>query len=421
MLADIICIGNELLTGLVENSNTGFISRRLWSLGIPVRESSTVADDRIAIRAALERAREKSDLIIITGGLGPTEDDLTRESVAEILELPLIENQKWLKRLETFFNDRGLKMPANNRKQALYIKGSTILENKYGTAPGMVIKKEGIITILLPGPPHELQYMFDHGVLPVLNSSNREGELTRVKTLKVFGLGESVLEEKIKELGKWKLPGISYVAKGYEVDLQIKGSGDSDTAGDSIEEAERLLRGLLGDYIFGSDDDTLAGIVARRLVEHKMTLSVIESCSGGLLSDIITDIPGSSEFFLGGIVAYSRSAKQNLAGIKPEILEIEGEVSEATAKLMADGSRRLFRTDFGIGITGIAGPDSDSSGKPVGLVYIAVSSRKDCQCTQLKFTGGRRAVKERASQVALNILKNTINDTVKPENRSIKN
>lgn len=417
MQADIICVGNELLTGLIENSNTGFLARRLWSLGIPVRESCVVADEENAIRTALERALEASELVILTGGLGPTDDDLTREAVAAILDLPLVENHQWLKRLEGFFNERGIKMPESNRKQALFIEGSTLLENRRGTAPGLIIKKAGKLVVLLPGPPHELQVMFDEAVLPVL-SKNNHGNLTKVKTLKVFGLGESLLEEKIKELGKWDLPAISYVARGYEVDLQIKGYGDPAAVNDSIERAENILRGLLGDYIFGSDDETLAGLVARLLIENKMTLSLAESCSGGLLSDFVTDVPGSSKFYRGGIVAYSREAKIKLLGINPQLLDLEGEVSEATAKLMANGAREIFETEFGVGITGVAGPESDSAQNPVGLVYIAVSSNKDCECKKLKLIGGRRAVKERASQFALDMLKKILEKHIDLADRS---
>lgn len=407
MQADLICVGNELLTGLIENSNTGFLARRLWSVGIPVREACVVADEENAIRIALERALEASDLVILTGGLGPTDDDLTREAVAAALGLPLVVNFPWLERLEHFFNERGIKMPDSNRKQAMYIEGSKLLENRRGTAPGLVLEVNGKIIILLPGPPQELQIMFDKAVLPILTKNNH-GKLTKVKTLKVFGLGESLLEEKIKELGKWHLPAISYVSKGYEVDLQIKGSGDLATVNDTIEQAEKSLKDLLGDYIFGSDDDTLAGLVSRLFVDKKMTLSLAESCSGGFLSDLITDIPGSSNYYRGGLIVYSREAKVNLLGIERELLELEGEVSDVTAKLMADKVRILFDTDIGVGITGIAGPESDSSGNPAGLVFIAVSSKNSIKSRELKLIGNRRAIKERASQIALDMVRRTL-------------
>ncbi len=404
MQADIICVGNELLTGLIENSNAGFLSRRLWSAGIPVREVRVVADDERAIGEALGKALKESDLAILTGGLGPTDDDLTREAVAEILGLELILNQQWFEKMDQFFSMRGIKMPENNRKQALVIKGSTILENKRGTAPGTMLNKDGKFIILLPGPPHELQIMFDEQVLPYLVKKN-QGRLTTVKTLKCIGLGESMLEEKIKAIGKWDLPPISYVARGFEVDLQIKGSGDLESASVLIDEAEKRLRNVLGDHIFGSGDDTLADIVAKLLTEKKLTLSLAESCSGGLLSDTITDIPGSSKFYRGGMVAYSLKAKIEALGLDKELLDREGEVSDAVARAMAEGANSLFKTDLGVGITGIAGPDSDLSGSPVGLVYVAVATSKLCESRKLNFGGGRRAIKERAAQIALDMVR----------------
>jgi nicotinamide-nucleotide amidase len=257
-----------------------------------------------------------------------------------------------------------------------------------------------------------MQSIFDELVLPYLVKSNRS-KLTTVKTLKCFGLGESALEEKIKEFGGAELPALSYVARGYEVNLQIKGSGDRDTADAYINQVEQKIRAVLGDYIYGIDDDTLAGSVAELLISHNLTLALAESCSGGLLSDLLTDIPGSSQYYKGGLVAYSRSAKQNLLGVDKEILDRDGEVSETTARSMAEQIRSLFLTDFGIGVTGIAGPESDASQSPVGLVYIAVASPSGCKCEQLKISGGRRVIKERAAQYALAMLRKTLLEAVR--------
>ncbi|MDZ4131838.1 MAG: competence/damage-inducible protein A [Dethiobacteria bacterium] len=407
MLADLICVGNELLTGLIENSNSGFLARRLWSTGIPVRESIVVADDLDSIKTALNRALEKSDMVIVTGGLGPTDDDLTRESVASILGLSLLVSEQWKNKLSQFFLARGIAMPQNNLKQAHIIEGSMLLENKRGTAPGLLINHHDKIIVLLPGPPHEMQLIFDELVLPYIVMRNGS-KLTKVKTLKCFGLGESALEEKIKEFGGPDMPALSYIARGYEVNLQIKGSGDRDTADAYIKQVEQKIRVVLGDYIYGIDDDTLADSVADLFVRHNLTLALAESCSGGLLSDLLTDIPGSSRYYKGGLVAYSRSAKQNLLGVGKEILERNGEVSEITARAMAEQARLLFLADFGIGVTGIAGPDSDASQSPVGLVYIAVASPGGCECDKLTIGGGRRVIKERAAQYALAMLRKAL-------------
>lgn len=404
MSADLICIGNEILTGLVENSNSGFLSRRLWSIGIDVRESVVVADEEPAIRDALDRALKKNDLVIITGGLGPTDDDLTREAVAEIIDRPLILDRIWLAKMEQFFKLRGIDMPDNNVKQAMVIDGGKMLENTRGTAPGMIVDYEGKLIVMLPGPPNEMQYMFDNAVVPVL-VEQKYCNLSMVKTLKCIGMGESMLEEKIKSIGVWDLPPISYVARGYEVNLQIKGYGNKKEAEILIEDAELRLRNALGDYIYGADDETLADVVAHELTTRGKALALAESCSGGLLSDILTDIPGSSKFYLGGIVAYSRFAKTDLLGVNAALIEREGEVSEATAKAMAEAARLKFKSDFGVGITGIAGPQSDSSNSRVGLVFIAIDGDCGFSCRELNLGGGRRVIKERSAQAALDMLR----------------
>jgi nicotinamide-nucleotide amidase len=404
VIADIICVGNELLTGLIENTNSGFLARRLWSAGIPVREVTVVADDEKAIHDSLSRALLKSDLVILTGGLGPTDDDLTREVVASFLQRKMVLNKKWLERMENFFSARGITMPQNNSKQAMVIEGSIILENDRGTAPGALIENQGKSIIILPGPPHELQNMFDRQAFPYINI-NRSGIINLVKTLKCIGIGESLLEEKIKTLGRWKIAPISYVARGLEVDLQIKGSGNLKSAAAEICDAEKAIRELLGEAIFGTDNDTLTGVVAELLRQKNKSLAVAESCSGGQLSDQITDTPGSSDYYRGGIIAYSMQAKENLLGLPSSLLQKEGAVSEKTATEMAKAVRKLFNSDIGIGITGLAGPDSDESNKPVGLVYIAVSNQEECRCSEYTFGGGRRAIKERSSQLALNLLR----------------
>ena len=404
MPAQIICIGNELLTGLVENSNSGYLSRRLWSLGVNVRAVWVIGDTVDAIKEALHRALRESDLVIITGGLGPTDDDLTRETVADILGKPLQLNPDWLDKMQDMFAARGLPMPANNRKQAMIIKGAQMLENKRGTAPGLLLEHNSKVIVLLPGPPNEMQLMFEEEVVPYLLDKRPNKEIL-IRTIKCIGLGESMLEETIKKLGRWDLPPISYVARGFEVDLQIKGYGEPESAEAMLAEADKRISTILGDYIFGRDDDTLLNVVARLLKDNKKSLALAESCSGGLLADMITDIPGSSFYFKGGMVAYSNYAKSCLLGIDPEVLAREGEVSEATATAMAEKTRLLFQSDIGLGITGIAGPESDRSRKKVGLVFIALADEAGTQCHELNLGGGRRIIKERSAQAALNLLR----------------
>ena len=404
MKVDLICIGSELLTGLAENTNAGYLSRRLWSSGIPVREQVVVPDEIEVIISSLKRALEYSEVVICTGGLGPTGDDLTRDAVARLLELPLQLDRGWLAKLEGFFAARGCPMPEANRKQAMVIEGSLLLDNPRGTAPGAIVKEGARTIVLLPGPPQELQPMFEEKVLPFLKKELSGGEIWLSKTIKCIGLGESLLEEKIKQAGAGEYPALSLAACGLEVHLQLKARGHPGAAESILRETAGRLRLALGEYIYGQDDDTLAGVVAARLSRLGLTLALAESCSGGLLADMITDVPGSSLFFKGSMVAYSTEAKINLLGIDPQLLEREGAVSEAVALALARAAGKVLSADAGIGITGIAGPESDSSGRSVGLVYVAVVFGDRINCIQLNLAGTRRAVKERAAQAALAML-----------------
>ncbi len=407
MTADIICVGNELLTGLIENSNSGYLARRLHVCGIAVREVAVIADQVQIIKKTLDNALSESTLVIITGGLGPTEDDLTREAVASYLKRELILNKTWLEKMENYFAARGIIMPPNNRKQAMGIEGSIFLENERGTAPGSLIEDHDHIIVILPGPPNEMQHMFEKSVLPQIKKLTG-GTISLIKTLKCVGIGESRLEEIIKSSGLWRFSPISYVSRGFEIDLQIKASGTFQEAESLLAEEEALIRQILGDAVFGSDDETLEEAVGVLLHGKNKTLAVAESCSGGHLSDRITGAAGSSEYFKGGIVAYSIESKVNMLGLSPEQLHTDGVISEKTAVSMAKAVRERFYSDYGIGITGLAGPGSDQSGKPVGLVYIAVADQTKVLTREYSFGGGRQAVKERSVQIALSLLRSIL-------------
>lgn len=402
MQVDLICIGSELLTGLVENTNAGYVSRRLWSCGIPVRESRVIHDSAPAIKEALGQSLERSETIIIVGGLGPTDDDLTREAVSEFLDRPLLPDAAWMQRLEKMFAGLGYPMPPANRKQALAIEGSRLLDNPYGTAPGEIIPLEhNRRIILLPGPPVEMAPMLESQVLPYLLARH----LTRkwqTKIIRTVGCGESTLEERVSQAN---LPGgvaLSYVARGGEVLLQLKSCGDG--AADLLEKAAAVLHDQLGSYIYGVNEETLAGVVSTLFKKRRLTLALAESCSGGLLADTITDIPGSSLFLKGSMVTYSNEAKQAILGVDSMLLQREGAVSAAVAMAMAGGARKALQASFGAAITGVAGPDSDSSGLPPGTVYIAVAGPWGKNSGKLQLPGTRRAIKERAVQALLTML-----------------
>ncbi len=397
--AELICIGNELLTGLVENTNAGYISRRLWSKGIPVRQQRVVPDSIPEIAAAIGEALACSEAVICCGGLGPTDDDLTREAVAALLERPLTVDRQWLQRLEQYFASRGYPMPPANRKQALLVEGSRLLPNPRGTAPGAIILAGERWIILLPGPPQELRPLFEQEVVPFFRSAGfRASWQTRL--IRTAGCGESLLEEKIKKAGLPEGVFFSPLAGGGEVLLQLKTAAAPDAEA-LLERALRCLRERLGEYIYGEGEATLAGTVAALLGSRGLTLALAESCTGGLLADLITDIPGSSLFFKGALVTYSDEAKEKLLGIAPDLLNSKGAVSEEVALAMARGARRVLSASVGGAITGIAGPESDSSGSPPGLVYTAVSGPSGERCQRTFFPGTRRAVKERAAQTLL--------------------
>lgn len=402
MQLDLICIGSELLTGLVENTNAGYISRRLWSHGIAVREERVVPDSIPAIAGALRESLLSSEAVICIGGLGPTDDDLTREAVSEALGRPLCLHPDWLRHLEHMFSGRGYPMPPGNRKQALVIEGGRLIYNHRGTAPGEVIPAgEGQRVILLPGPPQEMIPMFEEEILPLLVAETPPGGW-RTRIIRTSGCGESLLEEKVKESG---LPGgvqLSLVARGGEVLLQLKSCGER--AAGLLEESAARLREKLGGYIYGEEEETLAEALAGVFKKRRLTLALAESCSGGLLADSITDVAGSSQFFEGSLVTYSNGAKESLLGIDPGLLRREGAVSEAVALAMARGARERLAASVGAAITGIAGPDSDSSGRPAGLVYIAAAGPFGERCHRLELPGTRRAVKERAVQSLLTML-----------------
>lgn len=400
---DLVFIGNELLTGLVENTNAAYLSRRLWDSGVAVRAHRTVADSMEAIGAAVLEGLDRSEAVICTGGLGPTDDDLTREAVAGALGLALETDAAWLEKLRRFFAARGYPMPGANRKQALVPAGALLLDNPNGTAPGLLIPAGERLLYLLPGPPVEMQPMFEEKVLPML-LERAAPVIVSTRLIKCAGLGESLLEERIRELGRWENPELSLLAHGLEVRLQLKARGEPAEAARLLDEKVARLRSLLGPHIYGEGNETLAGVVASMLSDRKLTLALAESCTGGLVADTITDIPGSSLFLLGGVVAYTNEAKTGLLQVSPDLLAERGAVSEEVALTMAREARRVFSADLGVGVTGVAGPDGGTAETPVGTVYVAAAGPAGESCRRIFSTGSRRMIKERAVQTALYIL-----------------
>ncbi|SHH12539.1 competence/damage-inducible protein cinA [Thermosyntropha lipolytica DSM 11003] len=406
--AYIIATGTELLTGSTLDTNSVYLAQRLDDLGIKVVGKSVVGDTRDFIKKALLTGLETADLVIATGGLGPTLDDLTKEVACEVMQVKMELIDEELERLKEFFARRNRPMPEANKKQAMFPKEAVRLRNGVGTAPGMYLKQNGKVLILLPGPPQEMTLMFEQEAVPLLV---REWGLSigkaERKRINIFGLGESQVEEKIADIIKNpRGVSIALLAKEGEVHIRLTAEGEDKEA--SKEIMNRMVKEIeerLGSYIYGYDDETLPLAVARLAQKRKCTMAFAESCTGGLLSKMITDLPGSSEYFWGGVVTYSNEAKQKILGVNAETLARYGAVSEETAREMLRGVLSLAGADIGAAITGIAGPGGGSETKPVGLVYIAAGSKEYNQVKKFNFTGNRIIIRTLAAKTALNLIR----------------
>ncbi len=410
MRCEIITVGTELLMGQITNTNAREIARELSALGVGVYYQSVVGDNEKRLKEVFALALQRTDLVILVGGLGPTEDDITREAVAEVLNLPLGKNEFWEKTLEDFFGKRLRSMPEVNRKQAMVPRGGELLPNDRGTAPGIYLEKQGQIVVLLPGPPKEVTPMFQNQVVPRLQErlqSTGELGVLQSKILRIVGIGESSLVSKIKDiLDRQSNPTIAPLAKGAEIHLRITAFAPStQEANNLIEETAAELKAVLGNYVYGEDDENLEMAVAKLLWEQEKTVALAESCSGGYLSHRMTNISNSSGYFKSGLVTYSNPAKTEILGVDPDLIERHGAVSEEVASEMARCVRLLSDAHIGLSITGIAGPTGGTPEKPVGLTYIALETERDLSCKRYEFWGSRREIKERASQAALYLLR----------------
>jgi nicotinamide-nucleotide amidase len=406
MYAELIFTGTELLSGQVLNTHGQFLGQELSALGIEVILHTTVGDDWERMAEVFRQALRRSDIIITTGGLGPTADDLTKETVADVLGLPMVVHEPSLEAIREHFARRGMAMPESIRKQACFPAGAKILPNPKGTAPGALLETDGRVVIILPGPPWELQPMFRNSVAPYLARLAGRGAVSRSRVLKLTGIAESVVQDKIRDLTREENPRISFLVQPGEVQVRITARAEEE------QEAERLVtectekvRQRLAGFIFGVDEENLEEVVGQLLADLGATIAVAESCTGGLLSTRLTNVPGSSRYMLGGVVAYDNRLKEQLLGVPREVLEHQGAVSEETAVAMAQGVRRLLGADFGLAVTGIAGPTGGTPEKPVGLVYIALSAPDGTCCREFRFPGQRHAVRQGSTNAALNLVR----------------
>ncbi|MDO8685655.1 MAG: competence/damage-inducible protein A [Clostridiales bacterium] len=393
MNAEILAVGTELLMGQIANTNAQYISGRLPEAGINVYYHSVVGDNPVRLSECLKIALGRSDAVILTGGLGPTEDDLTKETVAAHFGLKLVLQEESLEKMIAFFNKLNRVMTNNNKKQALIPENSIIIKNKNGTAPGCIIEEAGKTVILLPGPPQEMKPMFDEYVMPYF-ASRSEKKLVS-KYIRIFGIGESAMEEKIIDLiDQQGNPTIAPYAKEGEVTLRITaGCGREEDGEPFLAPVIAEIKRRLGDFIYSTENKSLDQVAGELLIATGTTLSVAESCTGGMISSRLTSIPGISAVFNRGIVAYSNEAKIDSLGVKRETIIKYGAVSRETVVEMAEGVRRLAGTRLGLAVTGIAGPGGGTDEKPVGMVFVALVDGISIEVKELKLWGDRDRIR----------------------------
>lgn len=383
MRAEIFCIGTELLIGDIVNTNASYISKRLSENGFDVLYHSVCGDNGERIEESLKHAFERSELVVTTGGLGPTYDDISVEKCAKVLGVKCEMNEEAVKSIEGYFERSGRKMTDNNLKQAFLPVGAKIFMNGYGTAPGICVEKDGKILVMLPGPPREMKPMLENQVIPYLKKYS--SRLLVSTNVNIFGMGESSVEAALKDImTRSKNPTLAPYVNDGEVRVRITASGENEAEAKklTLEYAEHV-KNVLGNCVYDIDSPSMEGTVVELLKREKLTVATAESCTGGLLSGALTNVSGSSSVFGFGVCTYANEAKMKLLNVKKETLDVYGAVSEQTAIEMAVGVRELAKSDIAVSLTGIAGPDGGSDEKPVGLVYLGVSSKRGSYAKKL--------------------------------------
>jgi len=408
MKAEIISIGSEILRGQITDTNANFIAQKLTELGIDLEHISAVSDNPEPLLSTLKIAFKRSDLIITTGGLGPTEDDITYQVIARALNLKLIKYPEAEENLKRILKKINKIISPSNLKQIYLPEGAKIIINQYGTAPAMILEKDNKIICSLPGVPHEMKNLIKENLIPYLKEKFPPSMIKKSKILKVTGLGESSVNELIRDyINKHTNLSFGIYANPEDIQVQVTTQAPTEKETDKLLQFSfNQLTKILGNYIYGIDEETLEEIVGKLLKTKKLTVAVAESCTGGMLGEMITRIPGSSEYFQGGIISYSAKVKEGLLKVPPEIIKKYGEVSEEVAELMAEGARRCCHSDIGISITGIAGPGGATEKKNVGLVYMALADGKKTLTQKHQLFGDRQLIRLRASRRTLNMLRN---------------
>jgi nicotinamide-nucleotide amidase len=406
MKAAIVAVGSELLDPLRRETNGAYVTGRLREIGVDVLARTCVADDAAWLEAAFRDALARADVVISTGGLGPTEDDLTRDCAARAVGRSLRRDEGILEWLRARFARFNRVMAPVNEKQADVIEGATVLPNARGTAPGQWLDLEGRLLFLLPGPPGEMQPMFDDQVLPVLRE-RAGGTVLRSRVLKIASMGESDVEQVVAPLYKtFANPRTTILGGAGQTELHLTAEGSSVEEADALlEELAAGIRALLPGRIYSEDGRELPEVVAALLRERGLSLALAESCTGGLLASRLTSVPGASEFLDRGYVTYSNQAKVDLLGVDPKLIEAHGAVSEGVARAMAEGARRAAGADLAVAVTGIAGPGGETPGKPVGLVFLALAGALGDRVRRAQFPGDRERVRRQAAQAGLEMIR----------------
>jgi len=416
--ATILTVGDEVLIGQVVNTNAAFLSKTLFSIGIPVERVITIPDTEKDITREISKAISEYDVVISSGGLGPTHDDITVKCIAKVFKKKLVHHQQTFERIKNIFERRKLQLPANIKHQAMMPEGALLFENKTGTAPGILILKGKKIFCAMPGVPHELEYITVNELIPMLKKQKGSGgKVLLQKTLHTIGIGESFLSQRLGDLDKLLVKDnnssvkLAFLPSNYEVRLRI-------TVGAlTIQKAEKLLKCTLEivktkakNFIYSYSEKPIEEELGRLLAKRRLTISIAESCTGGLVCSKLTNVSGSSAYVMAGAVTYSNNAKIKMLGVKKTTLVKHGAVSRETAIKMAEGIRKLAKTDIGISTTGIAGPAGAVPGKPVGLVWIGYSNREKSFAKEFIFTKDRIRNKEAMSKMALEVVRRELLD-----------
>ncbi|HAJ33771.1 MAG TPA: competence/damage-inducible protein A [Candidatus Atribacteria bacterium] len=407
MKAEIISIGSEILRGQITDTNANFIAKKLVESGIDLEHISAASDNPESLLPTLKLALQRSDLIITTGGLGPTEDDITYQTIASALNLKLIKYPEAEENLKRILKKINRRISPSNLKQVYLPEGAKIIINQYGTAPAMILEKDNKIICSFPGVPYEMKNLIEENLIPYLKEKFPPSMIKKSKILKITGLGESSVNELICDYMS-KQTNFSFGIYANPEDIQVQVTTQAPTE----KEVEKLLQSsvnqltkILGNYIYGSDEETIEEVVGNLLKTKKLKVAVAESCTGGMLGEMITRIPGSSEYFQGGVISYNARIKEDLLKVSSKVIRKYGEVSRQVAKLIAEGVRRCCHSNIGISITGIAGPGGATEKKKVGLVYMALSDGKKTITQKHQLFGSRQLIRLRSARRALNMLR----------------